>query len=130
MLSTLHSESVPETLERFLNIFPSAQANIATYLMSRQLIGIMCQKLVPKVDGGLQLLVEHVENGGAMRDWINRRDVDHIADYLRRSADPHALSFLHSTVNAWKDGHISEETAIEALGSEMEFRRAARGISS
>lgn len=129
VLSTLHSESVPETLERFLNIFPSAQANIATYLMSRQLIGIMCQKLVRRLDGGLHLLYEHVENGGAMRDWINRRDANTIQDYLRRGSDPNAISFSQTTVEAWRAGLISEEVAIEALGNEMEFRRAARGIS-
>jgi pilus retraction protein PilT len=129
VLSTLHSESVPETMERFLNIFPSTQANIATYLMSRQLIGVMCQKLVRRTDGGLHLLVEHVENGGAMRDWINRRDVDHIQDYLRRGSDPNAVSFSTTTVDAWRSGVITEEVAIEALGNEMEFRRAARGIT-
>ena len=129
VLSTLHSESVPETMERFLNIFPSAQANIATYLMSRQLIGIMCQKLVRRIDGGLQVLYEHVENGGAMRDWISRRDVDHIQDYLRRGSDPNAVSFSTTTVAAWREGIITEETAIEALGNEMEFKRAARGIT-
>jgi twitching motility protein PilT len=129
VVTTLHSESVPETMERFLNIFPSAQANIATYLMSRQLIGILCQKLVRRIDGKLQVLYEHVENGGAMRDWISRRDVDHIQDYLRRGSDPNAVSFSNTTVAAWRAGQITEEVAIEALGNEMEFRRAARGIT-
>jgi twitching motility protein PilT len=116
-------------MERFLNIFPSAQANIATYLMSRQLIGILCQKLVRRVDNTLQVLYEHVENGGAMRDWISRRDVDHIQDYLRRGSDPNAVSFSTTTVAAWRAGHITEAVAVEALGNEMEFRRAARGIT-
>lgn len=130
VFSTLHSESVPETLERFLNIFPSHQANIATYLLSRQLIGIMCQKLVPKIEGGLHLIYEHMENGGALRDWIHRREVDQITDYLKRAIDPNAVSFMKSTLDAYQKNLITESTAIEALGNEMEFRRAIRGISS
>ena len=42
--------------------------------------------------------------------------------------DPNAISFLQSTMAAYEQGVITEEVAIEALGSETEFRRAARGI--
>jgi len=52
-----------------------------------------------------------------------------IQDYLRRGSDPNAASFLQSTIAAYERGVISEEVAIEALGSETEFRRAAHRIS-
>ncbi|MEI6537221.1 MAG: ATPase, T2SS/T4P/T4SS family, partial [Verrucomicrobiaceae bacterium] len=70
VLATLHSERVADTMERFLNLFPKDQAGIGTNMLAHQLVGIQCQKLVPRVDGGLHLLVEHIENGGAMRDWV------------------------------------------------------------
>jgi pilus retraction protein PilT len=128
VLATLHSERVADTMERFLNLFPKDQAGVGTHMLSHQLVGIQCQKLVQRVDGGLHLLVEHIENGGAMRDWIKSRDVGHIEDYLRRDVDPNAVSFLQTVVAAWQQGIITEETAIESLGSETEFRRASRGI--
>ncbi len=128
VFATLHSERVSDTMERFLNLFPKEQEGIGTHLLSHQLTGVMCQKLVQRTDGGLHLLVEHFENGGALRDWIAQRSVLHIEDYLRRGADPNASSFIHSTVAAYEQELITEETAIEALGSETEFRRAARGI--
>ena len=128
VLATLHSERVADTMERFLNLFPKDQTGIGSNMLAQQLIGVQCQKLVQRVDGGLHLLVEHIENGGAVRDWIRNRDVNHMEDYLRRGGDPNAVSFLHTVVAAWQQGIISEETAIEALGSETDFRRAARGI--
>lgn len=128
VLATLHSERVADTMERFLNLFPKDQAGIGTNMLAQQLVGVQCQKLVQRIDGGLHLLVEHIENGGAIRDWIRNRDVNHMEDYLRRGGDPNAVSFLHTVVAAWQQGIISEETAIEALGSETDFRRAARGI--
>ncbi len=128
VLATLHSERVADTMERFLNLFPKDHSSAGSHMLAHQLVGVQCQKLVPRVDGSLQLLVEHVENGGAMRDWIYNRDTTHIQDYLRRGTDPNATSFLQSTIRAYEQGLISEEVAIEALGSETEFRRAARGI--
>jgi twitching motility protein PilT len=128
VMATLHSERVADTMERFLNLFPKDQQGIGTHMLAQQLVGIQCQKLVPRTDGGLHLLYEHIENIGAMRDWIRQRDASHVEDYMRRGSDPHAMSFLQTTVAAWRQGLITEETAIESLGSETEFRRAARGI--
>ena len=65
-----------------------------------------------------------------MRDWIGRRDVDKIQDYLSRGSDPNAVNFLRNIVAAYEAGLISEEMAIGATGNETEFRRAARGITS
>ena len=130
VLASLHSEKVSDTMERFLNLFPPDQINLGLHLLSHQLIGICCQKLVQKVDGGLKLLVEHIENGGAVRDWIARRDVDKIQDYLMRGSDPNSTNFLRSIISAYEAGVIDEPTAIMATGNETEFRRAARGIST
>jgi len=130
VLASLHSEKVSDTMERFLNLFPPDQINLGLHLLSHQLIGICCQKLVQKVDGGLKLLVEHIENGGAVRDWIARRDVDKIQDYLMRGSDPNSTNFLRSIISAYEAGIIDEPTAIMATGNETEFRRAARGITT
>lgn len=128
VVSTLHSERVSDTMERYLNLFPKDQAGVGTKMLAHQLVGIQCQKLLPRTDGGLQLVYEHLENVGATRNWIEERDMSHLEEYLRRGGDPHAVSFLQTVIAAYRDGLITEPVAIEALGSETEFRRAARGI--
>jgi twitching motility protein PilT len=84
---------------------------------------------VKGTQGQLLLLTEYLENGGAVRDWISRRDVDHIQEYLACGSDPNAVNFMRSIVAAYEAGTIDEPTAILAAGNETEFRRAARGIS-
>jgi twitching motility protein PilT len=130
VLASLHSERVSDTMERFLNLFPSDQVNLGLHLLAHQLIGVLCQKLVPRTDGKLMLLTEYLENGGAVRDWIARRDVDHIHEYMQRGSDPNSQTFLNAILNAYKSGLIDEATAIVATGNETEFRRASRGITS
>lgn len=129
VLASLHSERVSDTMERFLNLFPSDQVNLGLHLLAHQLVGIVCQKLVPDTRGGLKLLVEFMENGGAIRDWISHRDVQAIQQYLERASDPNSMSFLRSTVNAFREGTISEDIGITCLGDENAFRRAVRGVS-
>ena len=128
VLSTMHSEKVADTMERYLNLFPAEDAKHGTDLLANQLSGVLCQKLVPSADGGLHLLVEHVENAGAMRDWIARRELHNIDQYISRGSDPAAVSFLQSTVKALQAKVITEATAMASVSNESELRRAMRGI--
>jgi pilus retraction protein PilT len=128
VVSTMHSEKVADTMERYLNLFPAEDVKHGTNLLANQLSGVLCQKLVPSADGGLHLLVEHVENAGAMRDWIARRELQNIDQYIARGSDPAAVSFLQSTLNALKAKTITEETAMASVSNEAELRRAMRGI--
>lgn len=129
VLASMHSATVADTMERFVNMFPPEQIGMGLHLLSHQLIGVLCQKLVPSVNGKLMLLTEYVENGGAVRDWIAKRAVADLTDYLNRGTDPNTRTFLHSAISSYQTGMISEAEAIAAIGNEAEFRRAARGIS-
>jgi pilus retraction protein PilT len=128
VVSTLHSEKVADTMERYLNLFPAADEKHGVSLLANQLSGVLCQKLVPSANGGLHLLVEHVENAGAMRDWIARRELHNIDQYIARGSDPAAVSFLQSTIKALQAKVITEATALASVSNESELRRAMRGI--
>src|SRR5438093_1132180 len=128
VVSTLHSEKVADTMERYLNLFPAQDEKHGVNLLANQLSGVLCQKLVQSADGGLHLLVEHVENAGAMRDWIARRELQNIDQYISRGSDPAAVSFLQSTLKALQAKVITEATAMASVSNESELRRAMRGI--
>jgi len=75
------------------------------------------------------VLVEHVENGGATRDWIKRREGSMLQEHMSRGADPNSTTFMKSAFKAYQAKLISEEVAIEATGNESEFKRAMRGVA-
>src|ERR1700746_3905708 len=129
VVSTMHSEKVADTMERYLNLFPAAAEKHGVNLLANQLSGVLCQKLVESASGGLHLQVEHVENMGAMRDWIARRELQNIDQYIARGSDPAAVSFLQSTLKALKGKMITEATALASVSNESELRRAMRGIA-
>ena len=70
VLATLHSSNVTDTLERLTNLFPADERPSQLALLSQHLIGIICQRLIPNVEGGLSLAYETVQNEGAIRTFI------------------------------------------------------------
>ncbi|HYF37026.1 MAG TPA: ATPase, T2SS/T4P/T4SS family [Prosthecobacter sp.] len=129
VLASIHSDSAVDAMDRLAHLFPPDQAALGLHLISQQLIGSLCQKLVPRENGGVHLLVEHLENGGAVKTWIAKQEMDHIRTYMQRGNDPNCVTFLTSIVRAYEAGQITEAEAIAASGNEVEFKRAARGIS-
>jgi pilus retraction protein PilT len=128
VVTTLHTERAVEAIERAARLFDKERPALAYPLLAEHVVGVLCQKLVPRVDEGVTLVVEHLENVGAVRQWIRAGEFAKIQDFLRADQSGGNGDFLRSILAAYEAGIISEATAIEASGSETEFRRAARGI--
>ena len=129
VLASVHSDSVVDAMDRIAHLFPPDQERLGLHLLSQQVIGAICQKLVPRSSGGVHLLVEYLENAGAVKEWIAKQDMASIRTYMQRGNDPNCCTFLTNIVRAYEGGQITEAEAILACGNETEFKRAARGIS-
>ena len=51
VLATLHSSSCADAIERLQFLFPATTRD-AVHALSGQLLGILCQRLLPAIDGG------------------------------------------------------------------------------
>jgi len=129
VLSTMHSANVAETVERLTNLFLPEERESQLLLLSGQLIGILCQKLLPGAGGGLRVVVEHLENTGVTRKYIREAKTVEILDFMKRGDNPNNRLFIESLVAACKAGVIGPDVAQQASGSVADFNRAMRGIS-
>jgi twitching motility protein PilT len=129
VVSTVHSSTVPETVERLTNLLPTDSRISTLQLLANQLIGVLCQRLVPTIEGGRALIVEHMENAGATRQWIEETALPEISEFIARGDSPANKNFLSSIIEACESGRISPQTAEAACANPTEFRRAYRGIS-
>ena len=128
VLATLHSANVSETVERLTNLFPTEERESQLLLLSNQLVGIICQKLLRSTDGGVAAVVEHVENTGVIRNYIRESRIPEIVDFMKRGDNPHNRLFMDSLVAAAQSGILAEDVAASAAGSKSDFERAMRGI--
>ncbi len=128
VLSTLHTADVAETFERLLALFPASERQNALMVLGGQLIGILSQKLVPTLDGGLRLLCEHLENSGAVSRWALRGEFGEISEFMKRESDRENVRFIDSILEAHRAGAIGEEVARSACPDPSEFDQRQAGL--
>jgi twitching motility protein PilT len=73
VLATLHTNDVPQTINRILDIFPAEQQTQVKHQLSLALSAIVCQQLVPKKNGsGRAVAVEILVATDSVRAHIRR----------------------------------------------------------
>jgi pilus retraction protein PilT len=130
VLATVHSSNVLDSLERLSRLFEIGEREGVLQLLSQQLVGILCQKLVPALPEGRALVVEHFENQAVTRKWIGEGRFRELADFLAKGDNPANVTFLHNLVAMVQAGRISEATASQAAANPRELQRRLRGIDS
>jgi len=122
VVSTLHSSNVSETIQRLIMLFPAEEREGVVYVLAKQLIGIISQKLLPGLQSNLHLLLEHMENSGAVKQWIERGE-------LSKISEGDNVTFIESIIDAYRSGMISEEAARAACEDPADFNRILLGVS-
>jgi twitching motility protein PilT len=128
VISTLHSSSVVETLDRFSHLLKTESSG-ALNLLASQLVGIISQQLLPRLGGGLFAALEYMQNEAATRRWILDHKLSELQDHLHKSSSPHNCSLLDYLVAATHQGFVDPEIARSACPRPQDFDRAMRGIS-
>ena len=128
VISTLHSSSVVETLDRFSHLLKSESSG-ALNLLASQLVGIVSQQLLPRIGGGLFPALEYLQNEAATRRWILENKLTELHDHLHKSNAPTHCSRLDYLVASTQQGFVDPTVARSACARPQDFDRAMRGIS-
>ena len=128
VISTLHSSSVVETLERFSHLLKSETTG-ALNLLASQLVGIISQQLLPRLGGGLFPALEYLQNEAATRRWILDNKLTELQDLMQKSNGITNCSLLDYLVASTSQGFVDPEIARSVCPRPQDFDRAMRGIS-
>jgi pilus retraction protein PilT len=130
VLATLHSSNVLDSLERLSRLFEVREREGVQQVLAQQLVGILCQRLVPAQPEGVALVVEHFENQAITRKWILEGKYRDLADHVSRGDNAANVTFLQSLVTLTQAGRISEATALQSSSHPQELQRRLRGINT
>jgi twitching motility protein PilT len=111
ILSTLHTNSASQTVERIIDAFPPAQQNQIRLQLAGSLSGIFSQRLVPKVSGGLVPAYELLINNNAVANIIRDNRLHEIDTVIETSAGEGMIHLNRSLVELVRRGEISVENA-------------------
>lgn len=111
IFATLHTNSASQTLDRILDSFPPEQQPQIRLQLSATLLGIVSQRLIPKVDGGLIPAVEVLFSNYAVKNLIRENKIHQIDLVIETSTDKGMISLNKSLVELVRQGQISIEDA-------------------
>ncbi len=113
VFGTLHTNSTVQTINRIVNVFPSDKQAQIRNLLSFVLQGIVAQQLVPKNNGGRQLVQEILVPNLAIRNLIREDKIHQIYSQMQIGQDDSGMVTMNQSLIANYDkGLISQEDAI------------------
>jgi len=111
VFSTLHTNSAAQTIDRIIDSFPAGQQGQVTSQLAATLVGILSQRLVPKVDGGRVPAVEIMFVNSAIRNLIRERKVYQIDLVIETSLQQGMVTLNRSLAELVKKKEVRLEDA-------------------
>jgi len=111
VLSTLHTNSASQTIDRIIDSFPSDQQAQIRAQLSTTLIGIVSERLVPRISGGRIPACEIMFATPAIKNLIRERKTYQIDLIIETSTEEGMISLNRSLVELVRRREISLETA-------------------
>lgn len=130
VLTTLHASDACEVVERMTAFFPEGLKNGYLQVLSNQLLGVLCQKLLPSVTNESVLACEYFSNIGIIRRLLGEGELHGLSDQISIAQKHEAQSFLRSLYQLVIAGKISEEEAMHACSRPVDLRRILMGVTN
>jgi twitching motility protein PilT len=129
VLSTLHTVDATETVNRVIDFFPPYQQKQVRLALAGTLRGIICQRLVPTVDGGRIPALEILVNTGRIAERIaDPEKTSEIKDVVADGAFYGMMTFDQSLLALLQEGTVSTEAAFQAVSSRHDFELAMQQV--
>jgi twitching motility protein PilT len=122
-LATLHTNSASSTIHRIVDIFPSNQQGQIRAQLSMVLEGILCQSLIPKMNGtGRAMAMEILIPNSAIRNLIREDKIHQIYSTMQTGQGKFGMqTFNQSLAHLVLTRQISREDALAKSSSPDEL---------
>ncbi len=127
VFATLHTNSASQSIHRIVDSFPAAQQGQIRAQLSGSLIGIVSQRLVPRIKGGLIPACEIMINTPAVANLIRENKVHEIPLIIETSAEIGMISLNRYLANLVRAKEVDLEVAMNYSLSPSELRALTRG---
>jgi twitching motility protein PilT len=111
VFSTLHTNSASQTIDRIIDSFPPEQQGQVVSQLSATLVGIVSQRLLPRISGGRAPAMEIMVVNPAIRNLIRERKVYQIDLVIETSLQEGMITLNRSMANLVKNKEVTLENA-------------------
>ncbi|MEX0869866.1 MAG: type IV pilus twitching motility protein PilT [Candidatus Spechtbacterales bacterium] len=111
VLATLHTNNAAQTMDRIIDSFPPEQQSQIRAQLALTLVGVVSQRLLPRIEGGRVPVVELMFANPAIRNLIRENKVHEISLVIETSADKGMISMNRYLADLVKRGEVAMEVA-------------------
>jgi twitching motility protein PilT len=112
VLSTLHTNSAAQTIDRIVDVFPPGSKDQIRSQLAAALSVVVSQRLIPTIDGGRIPAFEVLVATPAVRNSIREGKTYMIDNIIQTSADVGMMSLERSLAALVRKGRVSEDVAM------------------
>jgi twitching motility protein PilT len=122
--ATLHTNSAYSTINRIIDVFPSAQQSQVRTQLSLVLEGIMCQALLPKAAGdGRCMALEILVPNAAIRNLIREDKIHQIYSMMQTGQEKFGMqTFNQALASLYHSRQITLEVAMQRTSNPDELK--------
>lgn len=129
VITTLHSANVQQSLNRIFEFFPHQQHEQIRRQLSAVLKGVVCQKLIPALEGGGRYAAQEVLLvDTTSRNLILEGHFDKVQALIESSTETISISFNKDLYRLIKDGKISKGDGLKFSPNPQSLEMNLKGI--
>lgn len=112
IFSSLHTVGAANTIDRMIDVFPASQQQQIRVQLAMVLNAVICQQLLPGVDGKMIPTFEIMICNQAIRTLIRDGKTHQIDSTISNSRQFGMITMDEAIIELYKQGKISKETAL------------------
>ncbi len=126
VMGTLHTNSAPESIDRIVDVFPEEQQEQIRVQLANNLVAVMTQQLLPRLDGqGRILAYELLMANSAVRALIREGKTYQITSVMQTGAREGMITMDAFLANLYRRRIISFDVGATRAVDPKEFARLA-----
>ena len=128
VLSTLHTTTAAQSITRILDFFKADEREQVRRQLANTLRGVICQRMVPTVDGKMTPALEIMINSPLIKKMLEENRLEKLTAAIETGADDGMITFNQSLFNLVKAKRVTEKEALGKASNPQALEMNFRGI--
>jgi len=127
VFATLHTNSAAQTIDRIVDSFPSEQQSQIRSQLSTSLLGVISQRLIPRIQGGLIPACEIMSMTAAVANLIRENKTHELPLVIETSSEAGMISLNRALASLVRVKEITMDNALKYSLNPTEIKSLMRG---
>jgi twitching motility protein PilT len=128
VLSTIHTTNAATSVGRILDFFQAEERDTIRRQLASTLRAVICQRMVPTVEGHVTPAQEIMVNSGVVRKMIEENRLEKLSAAIETGRDEGMQSFNQALYDLVKAGKVTKEAALEKATNAQALEMMFQGI--